>query len=105
MTKNLTPEIRAELRRVLEKFGVKFLGPGEEAPRGKKVVTITLDDTQQVNHILESRGADIHLLGTIGSWRDTITGEEALRDLKAWNERGDEALRPEVSFASVSEAT
>lgn len=101
MQKDLTPEIKAEIQRVLEKFGVKFLGPDERDPDGKKVIKLKLDDTSQVNRLLERRGASIHLLCTIGSWRDTVTDEETLRDLTEWNAKGDEALRPEVSFASV----
>jgi hypothetical protein len=104
MAKDLTPEIKAEIQRVLEKFGVKFLGPGEKDPKGKKVIKLKLDDTSQVNRILEGSGASIYLLCTIGSWRDTVSDEETLRDLKEWNEKGDEALRPEVSFASVKPA-
>ena len=104
MAKDLTPEIKAEIQRVLEKFGVRFLGPDERDPEGKKVIKLKLDDTSQVNRLLERRGASIHLLCTIGSWRDTATDEETLRDLKDWNEKGDEALRPALSFASVEAA-
>jgi hypothetical protein len=104
MAKDLTPEIKAEIQRVLEKFGFKFLGPDERDPKSKKVIKVNLDDTSQVNRLLEARGASIHLLCTVGSWRDTATDEETLRDLTEWNETGDEALRPEASFASVEAA-
>jgi hypothetical protein len=56
MAEDLTPEIKAEIQRALEKFGVKFLGPDERDPKGKKVTKLNLDDTSQVNRILESRG-------------------------------------------------
>jgi hypothetical protein len=101
MAKDLTPEIKAEIQRVLQNFGVKFLGPEERDPEGEKVLKLNLDDTSQLNQLLQRRGASIHLLCTIGSWRDTTTDEETLRDLREWNDKGDEALRPEVSFASV----
>jgi hypothetical protein len=66
---------KAEIQRVLEKFGVKFLGPDERDPKGKKVIKLQLEYTSQVNWLLERRGTGIHLLCTIGSWRDTATDE------------------------------
>jgi len=62
-----TPEILAEIRRVLERFGVTEDG-------------LDLTDTSQVNRLLESRGADIYLLCTIGSWKDTMSDQ--VHDLK-----------------------
>jgi len=85
MPKDLTPEILAELRRVLERFGESD--------------GLDLTDTQALNRLLESRGADIYLLCTIGSWRDTMTDEEVLQDLRDWLQKGPETLRPNPSFA------
>lgn len=101
MPKDLTSEIKAEIQRVLERFGVEFLLRGKQAPEGVNVLKINLEDVHQVNRLLEQRGADIYLLCTIGSWRDTATDEETLRDLREWNEKGAVALQPEVSFAST----
>jgi hypothetical protein len=57
---------------------------------------LNLADTQQVNRVLEFLGADVHLLCTVGSWRDTMSDEEVLGDLKRWNAGG--SLGPDVSF-------
>jgi len=57
-----------------------------------------------VNRFLESRGADIYLLCAIGSWKDTISDEEVLRDLKEWLLAAEEALRPDPSFARMNNA-
>jgi hypothetical protein len=62
-----------------------------------------LTDTSQVNRLLESIGADIYLLCTIGSWKDTMSDEEVLLDLKEWVRGGEQALRPNPSFARVRE--
>jgi hypothetical protein len=59
MARDLTLDIIAELRCILERVGII-----ED--------DFDLTDTFQVNRFLESRGADIYLLCTIGSWRDTI---------------------------------
>jgi hypothetical protein len=93
MLKDLTPEITDAIRCVLEKFGVHFLSQEDQDPIGKEVIRIDLKNTQQVNRILKSRGADIHLLCTIGSWRDTVSDEEVLRDLRHWL-RNSKALLP-----------
>jgi hypothetical protein len=61
VSKNLTPEILAEIRRVLERFGVQFIGPEVEPPKGKKIFNLDLTDTAQINQFLESRGADMYL--------------------------------------------
>jgi hypothetical protein len=64
---DLTPQILANIRRVLERFGIHFLGHEDQDPIGKEVIRIDLKNTQEVNRILESRGADIYLLCTIRS--------------------------------------
>lgn len=84
---DLTPEIVIEIRRVLERFGAN------------KEEQIDPANSQQVNQFLESRGADIYLLCTIGSWKDTISDEEVLSDLRDWLRGGEQALRPDPSFA------
>ena len=85
MPRDLTSEILAELRRVLHKFCIASLG-------------LDLTDTQAVNQLLQSRGADIYLLCTIGSWRDTMTDDEVLQDLRDWLHKGPNSLRPNPSF-------
>jgi hypothetical protein len=104
VSKNLTPEILAEIRRVLERFGVQFIGPEVEPPKGKKIFNLDLTDTAQINQFLESRGADMYLLCTIGSWKDTISDQEVLRDLREWLRGGEQALRPSPTFATVRAA-
>ena len=101
MPQDLTPQILTKIRRVLERFGVHFLSHEDQDPIGKEVVRIDLKNTQAVNRILESRGADIYLLCTIGSWKDTMSDEEVLRDLREWLRGGETALRPSPSFARV----
>jgi hypothetical protein len=100
MAKDLTPEILAEIRRVLERFSVQFIGK-DELPKGKKIFNLDLTDTAQVNQFLESRGADMYLLYTIGSWKDTISDQEVLHDLREWLRGGEQALRPSPTFATV----
>jgi hypothetical protein len=58
--------------------------------------TLDLADTWQVNHTLEFLGADIYLMATVGSWRDTLSDEQVLVDLRTWNTGG--SLGPNVSF-------
>jgi hypothetical protein len=82
---NLTVEITQEIAHVIRKLG----GQSE---------TVTLTDTFQVNRVLEFLGADIYLLCTIGSWRDTTSDEETLRDLRTWNADG--SLRTDISFVN-----
>jgi hypothetical protein len=84
---DLTPQITAEIRRVLDRFGIG--------------ADLDLTDTSAVNHILESRGADIYLLCTIGSWKDTMSDQQVLQDLRDWLRHGEAALRPDPSFARV----
>jgi hypothetical protein len=91
MANDLTPEITAEIRLVMERFGVQQ----------KDLADYDLTDTSQVNRILESRGADIYLLCAIGSWKDTLSDEEVFRELRDWLYGGEEALRPNPSFGSV----
>lgn len=86
-TDDLTPQITAEIRRVLERFGI--------------VSDIDLTDTQAVNRVLESRGADIYLLCAIGSWKDTMTDRQVLQDLHDWLRDGEAALRPDHSFVRM----
>lgn len=68
---DLTPEITAQIRLVLERFGVH-------------TPDLDLTDTARVVRLLEACGADIYLRATIGSWKDTLTDEEVLQDLKDW---------------------
>jgi hypothetical protein len=82
---DLTVEIKQEIARAIMKLG----GRSE---------TVTLADTFQVNRVLEFLGADIYLLCTIGSWRDTMSNEETLRDLRTWNAGG--SLRTDISFVN-----
>jgi hypothetical protein len=43
-------------------------------------------DAYQVNRVLEFLGADIYLLCIIGSWRDTQSDEQTLKELRDWNQ-------------------
>jgi hypothetical protein len=70
--KDLAPEILAELRRILQTFCVQCIGPTEKIPKGQERDSARPHSTQAVDHPLESRGADIYLLASIGSWRDTM---------------------------------
>lgn len=84
MAKDLTAEITAEIRRVLERFGISISA------------NLDLTDPSDVNRLLEGRGADIYLLCTIGSWKDTMSDEEVLEDLRTWN--ACKSLAPDISF-------
>jgi hypothetical protein len=99
MPNDLTPDILVEIRHVLERFGVQFLSQEDQDPIGKQVIRIDLQNTQQVNRILESRGADIYLLCTIGSWKDTISDEEVLWNLRQWLRNGAKELRPSLGVS------
>ena len=68
----LTTEILNEIATAIRKLG-----------GGPDMVDLT--DTRQVNRVLELLGADIYLLATIGSWRDTLPDEEIVSDLRDWN--------------------
>jgi hypothetical protein len=81
--KDLTEEIVIEIA-----FAIKKLG-GEPG-------ALNLTDTAAVNRVLQFLGADIYLMATVGSWRDTLSDDEVLADLRRWN-RG-ESLGPEISF-------
>jgi hypothetical protein len=58
--------------------------------------TLDLSGTWQVNRTLEFLGADIYLLCTIGSWRDTLPDDVILDDLRTWN--AGKSLAPNISF-------
>ena len=81
--KDLTEQIVIEVAFAIRKLGGE---PG----------ALNLTDTWAVNRLLEFLGADIYLRATVGSWRDTLSDEEVLEDLRTWN-RG-ESLGPEISF-------
>jgi hypothetical protein len=84
----LTNEITEEISKAITRLG------GDPT-------AVDLADTWQVNRTLEFLGADIYVLTTVGSWRDTMSDEEVLRDLREWLRGGERALRPNPSFASV----
>jgi hypothetical protein len=83
MQKNMTEEIVIEIAFAIRKLGGE---PG----------ALNLTDAWAVNHLLEFLGADIYLMTTVGSWRDTLSDDEVLADLRRWNR--DESLGPEISF-------
>lgn len=91
MAKDLTPEITAEIRRVLERFDISI------------DADFDLTETSKVNRILESRGADIYLLCTIGSWRDTLPDEVILDELQTWN--SGKSLAPDIPFARTQRSS
>jgi hypothetical protein len=39
---------------------------------------LNLTDTWAVNRVLEFLGADIYLMATVGSWRDTLSDDEVI---------------------------
>jgi hypothetical protein len=80
---DLTEEIMLEIAFAIRKLGGE---PG----------CLNLTDAWAVNRLLEFLGADIYLMATVGSWRDTLSDDEVLDELKRWNR--DESLGPEVSF-------
>ena len=63
---------------------------------GGNPATVNLSDSAAVNRMLGFLGADIYLLCAVGSWRDTMSDEEVLRDLRAWN--AGKSLAPDTSF-------
>ena len=77
---NITDEITAEIAKAIEKLG----GNPE---------TLNLTDTWAVNRTLEFLGADIYLLCAVGSWKNTMSDEEVLADLKTWHQSGIQTLR------------
>ena len=66
---NLTNHIIQEIAAAIRKLGGN---PND----------VDLTDTLKVNRVLKSLGADRYVLMTIGSWRDTLTDEEVLRELR-----------------------
>ena len=82
---NITEQIRLEIAKTIIRLG------GNPA-------RLNLADTWALNRTLEFLGADTHLLCTVGSWGDTMSDQEVLRDLQAWNEG--KSLAPELSFIS-----
>jgi len=87
MAQDLTSKIVNEIATAIRKVG------GNPA-------TVKLTDTYQVNRVLEFLGADIYLLNTIGSWRDTQSDEQTLSELRDWNALGKDAL---IGTSLVSE--
>jgi hypothetical protein len=86
---DLTDQIEAELKRAMQ-----ILGASEE-----EIAATDLRASYSANRALEDMGADIYLLCSVGSWGDTISDEEVLSDLRAWNSRGAAALEPHPRFA------
>jgi len=82
---NLTADITKEIAYAIRKLG------GDPT-------SVDLTDTWEVNRTLEFLGGSLHLMTTIGSWKDTLTDEEVLDDLRRWREGGDDSLRPDISF-------
>jgi hypothetical protein len=78
--KDLTAEIVKEIA-----IAIRKLGGNPD--------TLDLTDTWKVNRLLEFLGADIYLLTTVGSWRDTQSDEQTLEEIKEWNAKGKDALR------------
>jgi hypothetical protein len=70
-----TKEITAEIERAIRTLG------GDPD-------TLDLTDTWQVNRTLEFLGADVYIMATIGSWRDTLTDEEIAGRPEAVQRRG-----------------
>jgi hypothetical protein len=83
----LTNEITAEIASAITKLG------GDPA-------TVDLTNTWQVNRTLEFLGADIYLMTTVGSWRDTLPDDVVLDELRTWNEG--KSLAPDISFTRRS---
>ena len=73
METDLTPQISQEIAIAIGKLGGN--------PRA-----VSLMDKWQVNCLLVCLRADVHLLATIGSWRDTASDEQILDHLRTWNE-------------------
>jgi len=87
MCHDLTAKITEEIAYAIRKLG------GDPSP-------LDLTDTWKVNRTLEFLGASIYLKAAIGSWRDTLTDEEVLDDLRRWRVGGNDALRPDISFVN-----
>jgi hypothetical protein len=75
MAKDLTAEITEEIA-----HAIRALGGDPE--------TLDLTETWVVNRTLEFLGADIYLMATVGSWRDTMPDEIILDELRTWNAGG-----------------
>lgn len=67
---------------------------------GGNPATVNLADTYRVNRVLEFLGADIYLLNTIGSLRDTQSDEQTLLEPRDWNALWKDAL---IGTSLVSE--
>jgi len=83
MSEEVTAAIQREIATAISRLG------GDPS-------SVNLADPWQVNRVLEFLGADMHLLCTVGSWRDTLPDEQVLKELREWNSGG--SLAPETSF-------
>jgi hypothetical protein len=68
-------EIRSEIAKAVRSLG----GPA------RLVATIEGKTKDEMYRAAEQLGADRFLLAAIGSWRDTMGDEDALRELRDWN--------------------
>ena len=66
---------------------------------------IDLKIVQEINYALSLLGAKSDLLGTVGSWKDTLSDEDVLVGLKAWNEWKRNELSERLSLGSAYNST
>ena len=55
----------------------------------------------ELYHSLALLGAKMDLLGTVGSWKDSMSDEDTLSSLKAWNKATFEELRKVVKHYEI----
>jgi hypothetical protein len=60
------------------------------------VATIEGKTKEQIYRVAERLGADRYQLAAIGSWRDILSDERVLQDLRDWNEAPWETPRPHL---------
>lgn len=60
---------------------------------------------QELSYSLSLLGAKSDLLGTVGSWKDTLSDEDVLAGLKAWNEWKRKELSERLSLGSAYNST
>jgi hypothetical protein len=58
---------------------------------------------QELLRSLSLLGAKSDLLGTVGSWKDTLKDEDVLVSVRVWNEAKAEELKERLSLASAND--
>lgn len=59
--------------------------------------SIETEIISEINKSLILLGAKSDLIGTISSWKDTLSDEQVLASLKSWNQATKEELKERIS--------